>query len=212
MSSSTPIRPERDARLDRVGAVARVAVHLRGEGAGRDRADDDVLLRQPQRHAPGQLDQAGLARGVRIGFLRVDRDAVDRGDVDHLGRPLGARRLAQRPGERLGQEERRLQVQVDDLVPALLGKAVEVLAPGRAGVVDQDVERRLVLARRRRRAPARPARRRRRPAARRRCRATTARARSRRRPRPCATRCRRRAHRPSGSRRRSCGRCRASRR
>ena len=46
---------------------------------------------QPQRHALGQVDQAGLAGGVGIGLLRIDRDAVDGRDVDHLGRPrLGA--------------------------------------------------------------------------------------------------------------------------
>ena len=58
--------------------------------------------------------------------------------------------------QRLGQEERRLQVQVDDLVPALLGKRVEGLAPGGAGVVDQDVERLLALRDTPRPAPATP--------------------------------------------------------
>ena len=124
--------------------VARVAVHVGGERPRGDRADDDVVRDQPQRHAAGEVDEPGLARGVRIGLLRIDRDAVDRRDVDHLrGRRL-ARAARQRRVQRLRQEERRLDVQVHDLVPALLGELVERRAPGGAGVVDQDVERAFV--------------------------------------------------------------------
>ena len=49
-------------------------------------------------------------------------------------------------GERLGQEERRLEVEVCDLVPAALRKFVEIRAPGGARIVDENVELRLALA------------------------------------------------------------------
>src|ERR1019366_7604502 len=44
--------PRRDALGNLVAVVAGGAVHVGGEGAGRDGADDDVVLRQAQRHAP----------------------------------------------------------------------------------------------------------------------------------------------------------------
>ena len=52
---------------------------------------------------------------------------------------------AQGGGQRLGQEERRLEVEVHHLVPAALRKFVEVRAPRRAGIVDEDIELRLAL-------------------------------------------------------------------
>ena len=52
---------------------------------------------------------------------------------------MGGRRF-QCAVQGLGQEEGRLQVQVDHLVPAALGEFVEVCAPGGPGVVEQDVE------------------------------------------------------------------------
>ena len=139
MSSSVPMRPTgtRCATSSRV--VAGLLVHVRSERAGRDAAHHDVVLRQAQRHAAGQVDQAGLARGVGVGLQRVDRDAVDRGDVDHLGGAL-ARSGLQVFVQSLGEEERRLHVQVHHLVPAALGEGLEGLAPGGAGVVHQDVQ------------------------------------------------------------------------
>ena len=62
-----------------------------------------------------------------------------------LAGPFVARRRAQRFRQRLGQEEHRLDVEVHDLVPAAFGKFVELRAPGRAGIVDEDVELRLQL-------------------------------------------------------------------
>ena len=56
-----------------------------------------------------------------------------------------ARRRAQRFRQRLGQEEQRLDVEVHDLVPAAFGEFVELRAPGRACIVDEDVELRLQL-------------------------------------------------------------------
>ncbi len=54
----------------------------------RDRGDVDVVLDQPRRHPARQMDHRGLARGIGVGLHRVDEDAVDRGDVDHLARPV----------------------------------------------------------------------------------------------------------------------------
>ena len=67
------------------------------------------------------------------------------GDVDDLGGPLVRGRRAQRLRQRLGQEEQRLDVEVHDLVPAAFRKFVELRAPCRAGIVDEDVELRLQL-------------------------------------------------------------------
>ena len=91
------------------------------------------------------MDHRRLARPIGIGLQRVHEDAVDRGDVDHFRRPLGAGRGAQRLVQRLGQEEQRLDVQVHDLVPAAFRKLVELGAPGRARIVDENVELGLAL-------------------------------------------------------------------
>ncbi len=99
------------------------------------------VARQPL----GEVDQAGLAGVIGIGLLRIGPDPVDRGDVDDLGRPLGGCCGLERPVQGLGQEERRLEVQVHHLVPAVLGEGVELGEPGGAGVVDQDVELGFVL-------------------------------------------------------------------
>ena len=55
------------------------------------------------------------------------------------------RRGLQRAVQCLRQEERRLYVQVHDLVPAGFGKLLERYAPCGPGVVDQDVELVLML-------------------------------------------------------------------
>jgi DNA topoisomerase IB len=120
--------------------------HLRLERPGRDRVDRDVLRPQLPGQHPGQLVQPGLGRRVGVDGQGRDLQAVDAADVDDAGRVVGrARRLQQRQ-ERPDQEERRLQVQVDQLVPGRLGVLRQRGAPGRAGVVDQDVHPWLGLA------------------------------------------------------------------
>ena len=52
---------------------------------------------------------------------------------------------AQGRGKCLGQEEWRLNVEVHHLVPAAFRELVEIRAPGRPGIVDEDVELRLAL-------------------------------------------------------------------
>ena len=105
----------RNAFCHIVRVVACGPVHVRLECPRRDRRDVDVILDQLGRHAPGQVDHRGLARGVGIGFPGVDEDAVDRGDIDDLGGPFMACRRAQRLRQRLGQEEHRLDVEVHHL-------------------------------------------------------------------------------------------------
>src|SRR4029077_11300119 len=94
----------------------------------------------------GELVQAGLAGRVGVCVELGHAQAVDAADVDHPGRVIGrAGRLEQRQ-ERPGQVERRLEVEVDDLVPAVGRELLERGAPVGAGVVDQDVDALLVLA------------------------------------------------------------------
>jgi DNA topoisomerase IB len=117
--------------------------HLRFERSRRHRVDRDVPGAQLAGQHPGQLVQPGLGRGVGVGGHRRHLKAVDAADVDDPGRVVGrGRRLEQRQ-ERPDQEERRLQVEADQLVPGRLGVLGQRRPPGRAGVVDQDVHPRL---------------------------------------------------------------------
>ena len=87
-----------------------------------------------------ELGQAGDA--VLGGGVARDADAAlegeQRGDVDD-----GAAGLAREggAGEGLGEEEHRLEVHVDHVVPVGLGEVDGVGAADDAGVVDEDVER-----------------------------------------------------------------------
>src|SRR5699024_2857524 len=137
-----PTDPTRgDLPGDLVAVVASLLVHVRGEGTRGDRADDDPLGGQPHGHPLGEVDDAGLARVVRVRLQGVEGEPVDGADVDDLGlvaaAPVaGTEQVLGLPGE----EEGRLDVEVHDLVPAVLGELVEGRTPGRAGVVDEDVE------------------------------------------------------------------------
>src|ERR1700761_5335104 len=138
---------QRGRRRDEVAVLGQGRRHhLRLERARGHRVDRDVPGPQLVGQHPGQLVQPGLGRGVGVGRHRRDLEAVDAADVDDPGRVVGrARRLQQRQ-ERPDQEERRLEVQVDQLVPGRLGVLLERGAPGGAGVVDQDVHPGLGLA------------------------------------------------------------------
>ena len=119
----------------RVGAQRLGVVGL--DVAGRDRVDVDALRRPLVGEQLGQAGDAVLGRGVGR-----DADAAlegeQRGDVDdRAARPAregGA-------GEGLRQEEHRLQVDVDHLVPVGLAEVDGVGPADDAGVVDEDVER-----------------------------------------------------------------------
>jgi hypothetical protein len=83
--------------------------------------------------------EAGFAGDVRIGFLVGEVNTVNRRDIDHLGGTGGSRGLAQCRRQGLRQKERRLGVQVENLVPAFLWKFIKLRAPCGAGVVHQNV-------------------------------------------------------------------------
>jgi hypothetical protein len=73
-------------------------------------------------------------------------EPVDAADVHDAGRVVVRTRLLEQREECPGEEERRLQVQVEHLVPRRFGEGLQRLAPRRAGVVDQDVQLVLALA------------------------------------------------------------------
>src|SRR3546814_8804463 len=69
--------------------VARGLVHVRLEGAGRDRGDEVMVLHQPRGEALGEVEDRGLRGVIAVGFPRVETHAVDRADVDHLCGTVG---------------------------------------------------------------------------------------------------------------------------
>lgn len=71
---------------DLIFMVAREDVHVGLEGAGRDSRHDDAVLDELCRHQVCELNQAGFAGGVGVGFQRRQIDTIDRGDVDHFCR------------------------------------------------------------------------------------------------------------------------------
>jgi hypothetical protein len=89
---------------------------------------------------PGELVQAGLAGRVGVDGKLWYLQAVDAADVDHPGRVVGGSSRLEQRQERPGEIERRLEVEVDDLVPGATGKVRQGRAPGGAGIVDQDVD------------------------------------------------------------------------
>ena len=146
MSSSVPMRRDGIALGDVVGMVARGPVHVRLERARRDRGDVDVVLDQPGRHPPRQMDHRRPCSRHRNRSRRglTKMPSIEAMLMTLAGRSC-ARRRAQRLGQRLGQEEQRLDVEVHHLVPAAFREFVELRAPCGAGIVDEDVEFRLAL-------------------------------------------------------------------
>ena len=148
MSSGEPMRPRRHAGLDRSPSrrvVEHERHHLRLEGTRSDGVDRDVLADELAGQVAGQHVHAGLRRAVREVVGGRHGDAVDRADHDDPGGILGGSRRSRRREQRLGQEERRLDVEIHHLVEAGLGELVDRGTPGGAGVVDQDVHPILVL-------------------------------------------------------------------
>jgi hypothetical protein len=114
----------------------------RGYGVHRDPARTELL----GQHA-GEVVQGGLRRRVRVGVHRRDVQAVDAAHVhDARGVIIGAGLLQQRQ-EGPREEERRLEVEVDDLVPCRRRELLHRRRPPRGtGVVDEDVQLVLPLA------------------------------------------------------------------
>ena len=93
------------------------------------------LVGEGERHHARQLVDAALARVV-AGDAGDRGDAVDRAHVDDRA-AAGRRHLAR---DRLADEERALEVDVDDGVPVGLGDVEELGGAKDAGVVDEDVD------------------------------------------------------------------------
>jgi EmrB/QacA subfamily drug resistance transporter len=113
--------------------------HLGLERARGHGVDGDVPRPELAGQDPGELVQPGLAGRVRVGAELRHAQRVDAAHVDHPGRVIGRPGRLQQRQERPGQEERRLKIQVHDLVPGRGGKLGQRRAPVGAGVVDQDV-------------------------------------------------------------------------
>ena len=104
-----------------------------------DGVHSDAVRREVDRHRLGQPLDAVLAHAVD-GAPRAADMAHLRGDVDDRAPHRGRRHS---PRHRLRDEERGALVQRGDGVVVLLGHIEERRRPVGAGVVDQDVERRL---------------------------------------------------------------------
>ena len=140
-SSSSPMRSSGawPARLVGADALDRALGHLAREHPRRERIDVDVVLAPFAGERAREVDHRRLARVVghhrHVGA--VAGQPGDRRDVDDLA--LAARDHAVL-ADRLAHQEDRAHVQVHDLVPGLERMVLGGRAPGRAGVVDQDVD------------------------------------------------------------------------
>ena len=127
--------------------IPRRDVQVTGKIARRDGVHLNPLPGQPISQVPAQLDDTRLGHPVGMVEHRVDlAAAVDRGDVDHLGRGLGRGPHPQQRQELQDHEVDALDVEIRHRVPALLGDVFQLgVAVADAGVVDQDVQGRLAF-------------------------------------------------------------------
>ena len=102
---------------------------------GIDLIDADAVAAQRRRRVAGQRHQPALRHGVRP-ELRLADVGVDRADVDDRAAAARLHRLH----SLLQQQERGAQVDVDDRVPQLDGRVLEVAARDAGGVVHQHVD------------------------------------------------------------------------
>ena len=86
------------------------------------------------------MDRA-FRRLIAVDLARADLERADRANVDHGGGALGARPGAEQREQLLEQEEWRFEVEIDHVVPLILGEVVERGVAERPGVVDEDVQR-----------------------------------------------------------------------
>lgn len=95
--------------------------------------------------------QTGLTRAISIILQTRHAQGVDTANIDDTcgiasssslicgsGGPLGC--LFQQRGEELGEREDALEVESEEFGPCMVWVCVKRLAPGGAGVVDEDVE------------------------------------------------------------------------
>ena len=142
MSSGRPMRFKRRraprCRSPKSRSVAAIIFDSNGPGA----IAFTVMCLRPR--LPGevtrQLVDRGLARRVGVRLEHRDLDPVDRTDVDHPRRVVGVAAASSKRQERARQKERRLDVEVEHLVPRVGGKLGEGRTPGRARVVHEHVQ------------------------------------------------------------------------
>ena len=104
------------------------------------------MSREPDGQRPREMVHGGLARGVGIALELGDAKPVDGADVDDARRIARPTALLQQREKRLGEVEDRLDVDRQHLVPGRLRVLGERGAPGGAGIVHEDVQRRLARA------------------------------------------------------------------
>ena len=115
--------------------------HPGGEKARRDGVDVDVVLRPLVGQRAGEVHHTALAGVIgecRRHFRIETRQALDRRDVDDLALP--ARHHAA-PAHFLRDDKHGREIQIDDLVPRFQRVVYRRGTPGRAGVVDENVDR-----------------------------------------------------------------------
>ena len=138
MSSGSPQRPAGNARQQLLAARRIVLQRLRRVGAHiarRDRIHVDAL------GGPFVREQLGEARdAVLRGRVGRHADAADlRQDRRHVDDLAASSARDRTLGERLREEEHALEVDIDHVVPVLLGELQRIGAADDAGIVDQDV-------------------------------------------------------------------------
>ena len=141
MSSGRPMRPSGDDRAIVVAEVAqRRGHHLRLERSGRDRVHRDVLAARAGARGGGVnwwiaalLDEYEYVSSIGTWIASIEPMLITRAGSSAVAGRLELRQ--QRPGE----EERRLHVEVEHLVPRVGRELGERRAPGGARVVHEDV-------------------------------------------------------------------------
>lgn len=142
-----PAQPTRRVRLGMLLQPARQlqqpARHLRREEAGADRVHQDVPRAQVDGEVAPEMQYGGLGSRVSERGLAAEGADAEAGgagrDDDARGVLLRGAPLQERR-ELLHRHEHGLDVEVHDLGEGRLGMRVEALAPGRAGVGEEDVD------------------------------------------------------------------------
>src|SRR5574337_9532 len=133
--------PLRDALQDRVEPVfKRPARHVRREEARGQRVDVDSVRRPLGGQRTSEVDDGCLAGVVGDGLRRLRGVAFHAGDRGQVEDPPVAGRDHRSLADLLGQQEHRAHVEVHHLVPRSQRQVLGRCAPGRPGVVDQDVD------------------------------------------------------------------------
>src|SRR5689334_19382279 len=104
--------------------------------AGSDAVDADTVWAELEGHVPGHRLDARLSQVVD-GRVLVAGMHADRADIDDSAPDLPADHLLRHV---LGEDVGRADIDVDLVVPLLVGHVPEVATDAHAGVIDQDVD------------------------------------------------------------------------